>query len=304
MTGVEAFLEVLAGAGAKYLFGNPGTTELPLNDALVDDRRFQYILGLQEVPVMAMADWMPWPREGGRGQPAHLVRPGQRDGHALQRLSRRDAAVVTAGQQDRRLKFEEPILCGDMVERGPALDEVVGRSGARRGPAHRRSPRRCRRRSRRRRARSSCRCRSTCRWKQADELDLSPPSRARSARAAAAPRRCAAPPGCSRTARRARRSWRAAASTEADAVGGAGRRGRAARRARSFAEVGHDARPAAVSRRSPAVRARACRCGRRRSSAARTSTTCCWSSAWTCCGVRLPRAGPGDSRTHSPGASG
>ena len=33
-----------------------GTTELPLMDALVDDKRIQYILGLQEVPVMAMAD--------------------------------------------------------------------------------------------------------------------------------------------------------------------------------------------------------------------------------------------------------
>ena len=34
MTGIEAFLEVLAGAGVTHLFGNPGTTELPLNDAL------------------------------------------------------------------------------------------------------------------------------------------------------------------------------------------------------------------------------------------------------------------------------
>ena len=56
MTGTEAFLEVLASAGVRYIFGNPGTTELPLMDALVDDTRFQYILGLHEVPVVAMAD--------------------------------------------------------------------------------------------------------------------------------------------------------------------------------------------------------------------------------------------------------
>src|SRR4029077_18725593 len=56
LTGVEAFLDVLAAAGVKHIFGNPGTTELPLNDALVDDRRFQYIFGLHEVPVVAMAD--------------------------------------------------------------------------------------------------------------------------------------------------------------------------------------------------------------------------------------------------------
>ena len=56
MNGIQAFLDLLAGSDVKYLFGNPGTTELPLNDALVTDQRIQYILGLQEVPVMAMAD--------------------------------------------------------------------------------------------------------------------------------------------------------------------------------------------------------------------------------------------------------
>ena len=49
-------LHLLAEAGVKYLFGNPGTTELPLSDALVDYSRIKYVLGLQEVPVMAMAD--------------------------------------------------------------------------------------------------------------------------------------------------------------------------------------------------------------------------------------------------------
>jgi thiamine pyrophosphate-dependent acetolactate synthase large subunit-like protein len=28
MTGIEAFLEMLAAAGVRYLFGNPGSTEL------------------------------------------------------------------------------------------------------------------------------------------------------------------------------------------------------------------------------------------------------------------------------------
>src|SRR4029078_926867 len=56
ISGISAFLELLACAGVRYVFGNPGTTELPLNDALVADRRIEYILGLREVPVMAMAD--------------------------------------------------------------------------------------------------------------------------------------------------------------------------------------------------------------------------------------------------------
>src|SRR5262245_8017905 len=40
MTGIEAFLDVLAGSEVRHIFGNPGTTELPLNDALGRDSRF------------------------------------------------------------------------------------------------------------------------------------------------------------------------------------------------------------------------------------------------------------------------
>jgi benzoylformate decarboxylase len=34
--GAAMLLEVLRSEGARYVFGNPGTTELPLIDALVD----------------------------------------------------------------------------------------------------------------------------------------------------------------------------------------------------------------------------------------------------------------------------
>ena len=37
MLGIEAFLEILAAAGVRYIFGNPGSTELPLNNALAKD---------------------------------------------------------------------------------------------------------------------------------------------------------------------------------------------------------------------------------------------------------------------------
>src|SRR5262245_36942050 len=116
MNGIQAFLELLAGCGVKYLFGNPGTTELPLNDALVTDNRFQYILGLQEVPVMGMADGyaMASGQLGvvnlhiscGLGNAMGMLYDAYREGTPL---------LVTAGQQDRRLMFEEPILWGDMV---------------------------------------------------------------------------------------------------------------------------------------------------------------------------------------------
>lgn len=117
LTGIQAFLDLLAGFGVKHIFGNPGTTEMPLNDALATDRRFQYILGLQEVPVMAMADGFAMASgrlavvnlhiSCGLGNAMGMLYNAYREGTPL---------LVTAGQQDRRLMFEEPILHGQMVE--------------------------------------------------------------------------------------------------------------------------------------------------------------------------------------------
>lgn len=116
ISGIQAFLELLAEFGVRYLFGNPGTTELPLNDALVGDPRFQYILGLQEVPVMSTADGYAMASQSlgvvnlhiccGLGNAMGMLYNAYREGTPL---------LVTAGQQDRRLAFEEPILGGDMV---------------------------------------------------------------------------------------------------------------------------------------------------------------------------------------------
>src|SRR5438477_3337107 len=117
ISGIHAFLDLLAGFGVRHIFGNPGTTEMPLNDALVGDRRFQYILGLQEVPVMTMADGFAMASRGlgavnlhiscGLGNAMGMLYNAYREGTPL---------LVTAGQQDRRLMFEEPILWGQMVE--------------------------------------------------------------------------------------------------------------------------------------------------------------------------------------------
>jgi benzoylformate decarboxylase len=116
MNGSEAILELLADAGVKYLFGNPGTTELPLSDALVDHPRIKYILGLQEVPVVGIAEGYAQASRSpgvvnlhiscGLGNGMGMLYNAYRAGTPL---------IVTAGQQDRRLKFQEPILWSDMV---------------------------------------------------------------------------------------------------------------------------------------------------------------------------------------------
>jgi benzoylformate decarboxylase len=54
--GAAVLLEVLRSEGARYVFGNPGTTELPLIDALVDAPDIRYVLALQEASAVAMAD--------------------------------------------------------------------------------------------------------------------------------------------------------------------------------------------------------------------------------------------------------
>ena len=55
-SGIHCFLDQLHAYDISAIFGNPGTTELPLNDALLRDERFQYHLCIHEIPVMAMAD--------------------------------------------------------------------------------------------------------------------------------------------------------------------------------------------------------------------------------------------------------
>ena len=115
-SGIQAMLDVLAGFGVKYLFGNPGTTELPLMDALVSERRIQYILGLQEVPVMAMADgYAQASRMPGVVNVHICCGLGNAMGMLYNAYRSNTPLVVTAGQQDRRMMFEEPILWGDMV---------------------------------------------------------------------------------------------------------------------------------------------------------------------------------------------
>ena len=115
-SGIQVLVSMLADEGVEYIFGNPGTTELPLNDALIHDQRIRYILGLQEVPVMAMADGyaMASGKLGvvnlhaacGLGNAMGMLYNAYREGTPL---------LVTAGQQDRRIRFGEPILGGDMV---------------------------------------------------------------------------------------------------------------------------------------------------------------------------------------------
>jgi benzoylformate decarboxylase len=114
--GAAVLLEVLRSEGARYVFGNPGTTELPLIDALVDAPDIQYILALQEASAVAMADG--YAQAGCRPGVLNLHTTGGL-GHGLGNLLNAHVSgaplVVTAGQQDSRHTLTDPLLYGDLV---------------------------------------------------------------------------------------------------------------------------------------------------------------------------------------------
>src|SRR3954465_8962983 len=115
ITGKRAFLELLRQEGVEILFGNPGTTELPLMDALAVESGLRYVLGLQEAAVLAMADGHA--QASGKLTVVNLhVAPGL--GNAMGMLYDAQKAgsplLVTAGQHDQTFNATEPILWGDL----------------------------------------------------------------------------------------------------------------------------------------------------------------------------------------------
>lgn len=114
--GAELLLDVLRSEGVRYIFGNPGTTELPLIDALTEAQDIGYILALQEATAVAMADGY---AQGAR-RPAFLnLHTAGGLGHGMGALWNAQVSgtplVVTAGQQDLRHALSDPLLMGDLV---------------------------------------------------------------------------------------------------------------------------------------------------------------------------------------------
>ncbi|HKS98965.1 MAG TPA: thiamine pyrophosphate-binding protein [Rugosimonospora sp.] len=113
---VRALVEILRSEGVDRIFGNPGTTELPFLDALVDEPDLPYVLGLHEGGVVAMADG--YARVTRRPGFASLhIAAGVANGliGLLNARRSRTPLVVTAGQQDRRHLLHDPMLSGDLV---------------------------------------------------------------------------------------------------------------------------------------------------------------------------------------------
>jgi len=98
----EASFELFREHGMTTIFGNPGSTELPMLADFPED--FRYVLGLQEAVAVGMADGY----AQALGRPAHVnlhTAPGL--GNAIGAIFNAHAnhspLLVTAGQQARRL---------------------------------------------------------------------------------------------------------------------------------------------------------------------------------------------------------
>jgi len=116
MSGKRAFLELLKQEGVDILFGNPGTTELPLMDAFAVEHDIRYVLGLQEAALMSMADGYAQASRKLAVLNLHVA-PGLGNAMGMLYDAVKAAApiLLTAGQQDLEYLVTEPVLSADLA---------------------------------------------------------------------------------------------------------------------------------------------------------------------------------------------
>jgi benzoylformate decarboxylase len=116
LTGRSAFLRLLLDEGVTHMFGNPGTTELPIMEVMPDYPQLRYVLGLHESVVVGMADG--YARASNRLAACNVhVAPGL--GNAMGALYNAKFSgsplILTAGQQEQGHGLLEPLLYAPLV---------------------------------------------------------------------------------------------------------------------------------------------------------------------------------------------
>lgn len=125
-TGADLLIDTLEHYGVEYVFGNPGTTELPVMDAL-ESSPIEYRLALHEGIAVGMAAGYARIRQyQAHADPSIIpvgvvnlhVTPGLAHGLANLYEARVSGVplVVTAGEQSLDLLHEEPILSADLED--------------------------------------------------------------------------------------------------------------------------------------------------------------------------------------------
>ncbi|MGI4881379.1 MAG: thiamine pyrophosphate-binding protein, partial [Janthinobacterium lividum] len=108
----SATIDLLRTLGMTTIFGNPGSTELPMFRDFPKD--FRYILGLQESIVLGMADgFAQATRNAGFVNLHSAAGVGHSLGNLFTAFKNQTPLVVTAGQQARAILPYEPFLFAD-----------------------------------------------------------------------------------------------------------------------------------------------------------------------------------------------
>ncbi|HEY5645555.1 MAG TPA: thiamine pyrophosphate-binding protein, partial [Pseudomonadales bacterium] len=116
MRGGQVFMESLLLHGVDCIFGNPGTTENPLLDRLIDYPQLPYYVALHEGVAVCAAGFHA--QATGRPAVANLhVAPGLGNAIGMMYGALKGAApvLVTAGQQDTRMRWDNPLLSHDLA---------------------------------------------------------------------------------------------------------------------------------------------------------------------------------------------
>jgi benzoylformate decarboxylase len=116
MRGRQVLMQTLINHGVDRIFGNPGTTESPLLDSLLDYPQIQYIVHLHEGVAVGAANF--YGQAAGKTAFVNLhVAPGLGNavGMIYGALKNNTPMVVTAGQQDTRMRLRDPVLGHDLA---------------------------------------------------------------------------------------------------------------------------------------------------------------------------------------------
>lgn len=111
----DVTLDLLRDLGLTTVFGNPGSTELPMLRDWPDD--FRYVLALHEGSALGMAEG--FARATGNAALVNLhTAPGLGNamGQMVTAYLNRTPLIVTAGQQNRAHIAREPMLKGELTE--------------------------------------------------------------------------------------------------------------------------------------------------------------------------------------------
>jgi benzoylformate decarboxylase len=114
----EATFGLLRAFGLTTVFGNPGSTELPMFRDFPRD--FRYVLGLQESIVVAMADGFAQARAAASLVNLHsAIGVGHALGSIFTAFRNQTPLVITAGQQARSILPFEPFLYSEQAANLP-----------------------------------------------------------------------------------------------------------------------------------------------------------------------------------------